>query len=904
MTSRIRAFGFTALAAAAFSVLTAPAFAAGPIGTCSSGVAMRWGAGGVGIPFNPDQGDLGPLDHAPAVAAVQAAFDVWGAVANSTVTYTNAGELGVDVDITNFDPFLNPAAPDGLSAIVFDDTGEIFDLLFGPGSGILGFAGPEWILVAGCEVVEGVSFLNGPSFDDAQAASDVMVHEFGHYSGLAHTQVNGNNLIQGDPTGPAPGPGFGDSPLTELETMYPFYFGPGSGTDSPEKDDDFGISSLYPEATYASTTGTISGTVFAPNGTEPLTGINVIARNPADPFNDAVSAISGDYSFTSSSSDSVAGQFNLRGLTPGVSYVLYIDTIGPGGFSTQPRSIPGPEEFFNGANESNDGATDDPQESTAIASVAGVPATGINVIVNKLPPGPVVLNDDDFVEIFPDNPINYCGTSYTSFFINSNGTVSFGAGQTSFARSDIPFVSGAPRVGFWTDLNPEDGGTISWGQTASAVTVSYDAVPSFGVPGSSNTLSLGLRTSPASLSRQILSVGSHTATHAVVGYSCGGYYTSSFEKPSDLSSKSTWNAQKFPTVWERFANGTDLAGKTLTFNSPKVPIPDSLENGNDIANPIHIELPYNTVQPFDSGDPQRTLHSRIEPLGNDVDFYHFSLTAGDIASIELLPGTANATAESDFIVGLYQVVSGTPILVLTNDDGGAGLLPRLLVQTPVTSEFIVAVSTFADFDFSGDGTGAGRYVLGINQYRGDIVDADDDTTTEQALGFAFPYAGTTYTSTWINSNGSLTFGAGDVDRTQTVAEFLAGAPRISLRWSDLDPFFGVILAEPVNKGMRIHFVSVPEFFSDRPNYVSAELLSNGHINTGYTGVDRRQALVGVTPGNGAADPGESNLSSKIVWTGSTVYENFTTTFPANSFPSTANFSDLDLQFGSVKYRQP
>src|SRR4029077_16433190 len=97
-------------------------------------------------------------------------------------------------------------------------------------------------------------------------------------------------------TGPTPNNTFPPvSLVNKIETMYPFYLGTAAGTSTPEKDDVSGLSTLYPTANFASATGTITGRILAPNGTTQLTGVNVIARNVADPFVDAVSAISSDF---------------------------------------------------------------------------------------------------------------------------------------------------------------------------------------------------------------------------------------------------------------------------------------------------------------------------------------------------------------------------------------------------------------------------------------------------------------------------------------------------------------------------------------------------------------------------------------------------------------------------------
>jgi hypothetical protein len=703
-----------AIALAALLTLgVSSAFAGGPIDACKPGVPFRWPNAGTNIPWNPDQGPLGPLTNAQATSLVGLAFNRWQSPSTS-VSFARGMQLSVDVDITNFLPFFIPTAPDGLSAIVFDDTGEIFDLIFGPGSGVLGFAGPEWVNTDTCEVLEGVSFLNGAAFGVLQEALDVMVHEFGHYQGLGHTIVNGQILL-GDTSGPTPFNTFPvPSLINRIETMYPFYFGPLAGMSTPDKDDVAAIATLYPSPTFFATTGTITGRILAANGRTPKPGFNVIARNIANPFDDAVSGISGAFTPDLSPHSPRAADYVINGLTPGATYAVFVDAILDGVFSVPAGILPGPEEFHSGKLESRRRRDDDPNRFEPVRAQAGRVADHVDIIFNGFEEGePLPVLDESSIELSLPFTFSMCGSRYDEVFVNSNGTLSFGRPLRPFFDffDNVPgFLAGPPQIaGLWDDLNPEAGGRIFFTEDHGDITVHFEAVPEFG----GSTGGTGANTFSITLKRffdQItIKYGSLTALDGLAGVSCGGAITSGFETPVDLSELADdfrINLLFQPAVFERFTPPTltspgspnDLDNLTLRF-TPTTDYSDAwAEPNNSLATARRIALPFSSI-------PIR----RFTEMGRegDVDFYKFDARAGDVIVAEILSG------QLDTVLGLYNRATGE--LLAFDDDSGPGLLSRIQFTIPADGEYALAVSTYPDVEFEGIGTGTGRYVLNVRK---------------------------------------------------------------------------------------------------------------------------------------------------------------------------------------------
>ncbi len=856
--------------------LTTAAFANGPLINCSPGVPFAYPNGGANVPYNPDRGPLGPLTNAQAVAQTDAGFAAWQAVATSSITFVNDGLLPVNVTSANFLPWYNSAAPDGFSAVIYDDNGAIFNLLFGVNSGVLGFSSPEWGNFATCEILESVTFLNGsvlgPPFNiPANEMQCIGHHEFGHFINLAHTVVNEQIAAFLDYTGPGPNDTFGFpvNLVNLIETMSPFIFINGGQCDA-HKDDAASVSNIYPEAGYSSSTGSITGHILGPNATSQLTGVNVIARNVADPFADAVSALSSDRTDSFSQGAPFVGQYTLNNLTPGANYAIYTDGILAGGFSTPPAvPLPGPEDFYNGAAESNDPLTDDPSVYATVASAAGGQATGIDIIFNRPAPGdPLPLGDDSTIQLFMPFEFEYCGETYSSLFVNSNGSVTFGGGNTSFTESAAAFRSGLPMIaGLWDDLNPGAGGLVTYFETNNEFTVSFQNVPEFVATGS-NSFDITLHRSSDQVA---IEYGALSAPDGLAGLSCGGFKTTRTEAERDLSadqaaSGGSINARNTAAWYEIFtALDNDLDNMLLEFNAPNA-FKDSFEKNNNFGSAKPVKLPFNSGD--QRGDSMITDYTDIFPAGADVDWFRFTADAGRTLLAEVKTGGI------DSYIGLFDAAGN---LLAADDDNGVGLLSKLQYPLTANGTYRLAVTTFPDSDFSGDGGGSGRYVLDVKTINGFVLGLGDDSSLSVPIAsFAFPFQGTNWTSVFVNSNGNLTFGTGNTDFSQSVAELLTGPPRIAMLWDDLNPTSGGQVTVDQNAtSFTVAFDSVPEFFATGANTFAVTLHSSGQITVEYGATNHSNGLVGVSQGGGAANPGGSNLSTSATWPATgTTYELF------------------------------
>jgi hypothetical protein len=405
-----------------------PAQAGGPLyvtglAATQPGTPYRWNINP--IPYWTDLGGLGNQTNAQANAIVSGAFQAWQGVSTANISFQNAGQLPNDITEANIMAFQDQIGncsdtTQPTNSIVYDLDGTVMTALGYDNNSVIGFAGAVCTDDVNGYYTRGWAVLNGRFIDgqpDTASHATVpvnlfqtaIIHEFGHLIGLDHSQVNLNCLTS---TCSA-------LDLAGVPTMFPVLLDVSQA--SPRVDDQAELSSLYPAATFSSTTGRIQGHVLFSDGETPAQGYNVIARMVSDPRRTAVSCVSGflytagagnplvpgvgndTNLFYGSRDQTLIGYYDIPGLPPG-NYTIEVEALNDSG--TQP--------FVNGS---------------------GVGPIGSYLGFQYKMPGTCQLQ---YLNV-PSSPSDSC---------SAKSTVTVGAGSI-VTNTDVIFLGTPPRYDAW-----------------------------------------------------------------------------------------------------------------------------------------------------------------------------------------------------------------------------------------------------------------------------------------------------------------------------------------------------------------------------------------------------------------------------------------------------------------------
>lgn len=116
--------------------------------------------------------------------------------------------------------------------------------------------------------------------------------------------------------------------------------------------------------------------------------------------------------------------------------------------------------------------------------------------ISELPTDPaggtaVTLGDDEYVAVNPGATVYLYGVPYTTFYISSNGYITFGSGDSAYSESLANHFN-RPRVSaLFDDLRPSSDSTISWRRLDDRVAVTWFHVPEI-TSGAQNTFQIEL----------------------------------------------------------------------------------------------------------------------------------------------------------------------------------------------------------------------------------------------------------------------------------------------------------------------------------------------------------------------------------------------------------------------------
>jgi len=473
----------------------------------TTGQPLVW-PGGV-ITYYTDQGDLSPiLPNASANSFVTSAFSVWTSVPTAALAASSGGSLAEDVNGTNvtvnsdgtvsMPADIQPTATGTPVGIVYDYDGSVTDALLGQGAGGSGecffnavFGGDDNFGTF-ATYQHALIVINGQCIQQSSQLNDVeyrLVRAIGNVLGVGWSQLN-VNVITGSPHPTSDDyAGFPVMHFSDPMNCVPItrcYANPYQLS----MDDTASISRLYPvtaqnqsgfpgKKMLSSTTARIHGAVYFTdshgNSTQPMQGVNVVARwidpNTGQPSHRyAASSVSG-FLFTGNAGNRITGFTDLLGDpfsdwgSTSSSFGSFFDLSG-----LQP---PGTGAQYQLSIEALDSTWSAGVGSYWPGPVA--PSGNVSPITVTVEPGNDVEQDllmTGSVQPIPHNPSSWSSPAALAssgdwnsslsgygdmqyYFVSAHANRTLSVGVTALDESADPTESKAqPVIGMWSALDP------------------------------------------------------------------------------------------------------------------------------------------------------------------------------------------------------------------------------------------------------------------------------------------------------------------------------------------------------------------------------------------------------------------------------------------------------------------
>ena len=203
----------------------------------------------------------------------------------------------------------------------------------------------------------------------------------------------------------------------------------------------------------------------------------------------------------------------------------------------------------------------------------------------------------------------------------------------------------------------------------------------------------------------------------------------------------------------------------------------------------------------------------------------------------------------------------------------------ILIQPRPASPFDLPLPTNLTFTPTATGFNVAFAAASLDPGIGGALPLGDDDTENVPLGFAFPFLGASYASIFVNSDGNITFGAGDSASTaRDAARLIGGPPRVAPLLNDLNPEAG----GTINASVRVDRVvvtwtNVPEFGTTNANTFQVTLFASGQITYTYASLDADFGVIGVAEGDNEGPINEIDLTADLPagFAAGAIFEEFT-----------------------------